>query len=104
MFLDTDPALSRDWRVRTLADSGFSLRELEAILVDEVYPVCRANLWIVAGEWAGFEPAWLERRILRRLSSPLRFLHALNLGRFTIRFFGEWSATKEAVLKRRNAG
>ncbi len=64
MFLDTDTALSRAWRVSELARSPYSLAELEDILVHEVYPVCSANLRSVAGEWAGFDADWLEQRIL----------------------------------------
>lgn len=102
MFLDTDTSLSRDWRARELAASRFSLEELEAILVDEVYPVCRANLLSIAGEWAGFDQSWLEQRITRRLSSPFRFLHAINLGRLTVHASGEWRETKRAVTRIRS--
>ena len=53
LFLDTDTSLSRDWRVRELARSPYSVDELEEILITEVYPVCRGNLLSIAGEWAG---------------------------------------------------
>ena len=102
MFLDTDTSLTRDWRARELAASPFSLDELEAILVDEVYPICRANLLSIAGEWAGFDATWLEQRITRRLSSRFRPLHAVNLGRLTVHASGEWRATKREVMRIRS--
>lgn len=104
LFLDTDPSLSRAWRVQQLAHSPYTMAQLQAILVDEVYPVCRANLLSVAGEWAGFDPAWLEGRILRRLSSRFRCLHGLNLGRLTVPASTEWRATRQAVVAVRMAG
>ncbi|WP_456299285.1 DUF7079 family protein [Methylocaldum marinum] len=55
LFLDTDTSLSREWRVKLLASSPYSVEQLEHILVDEVYPICRWNLFSIAGEWAGFD-------------------------------------------------
>ena len=97
LFLDTDTSLARSWRVRMLAASPYSVAELEQILIDEVYPICRSNLWSVAGEWAGFDSHWLEGRILRRLQSPLRRVSWLNLGRLTVPRSTEWRLTKHAV-------
>jgi hypothetical protein len=101
LFLDTDTSLARTWRVGILAASPYSLDELQQILVDEVYPVCRSNLFSIAGEWAGFDPEWLERSILRRLRSPFRRLHRLNLGRLTVHLSGEWRHTKKGILQQR---
>ena len=98
MFLDTDVSLNRNWRVVVLAKSPYSVDQLQTILVDEVYPVCKYNLLSVAGEWAGFDQAWLEGKILRRLGSPFRALHAINLGRLTVHLSSEWQATKEGIL------
>lgn len=103
MFLDTDTSLSRPWRAEQLARSPYAIEELERILVNEVYPVCRYNLLSVAGEWAGFDAAWLRTRILRRLGSPFRCLHVLDPGGFLARRHGEWRATREAVVARRAA-
>ncbi len=97
LFLDTDTTVSRVERVRVLAASPYSVEELEEILLDEVYPVCRTNLYSPAGEWAGFDEAWLERRILRRLRSPFHRLRKFSLGRLTIRRCAEWRETREGV-------
>jgi len=53
MFLDTDTSLSRQWRADQLARSPYSIEQLEFILINEVYPICKYNLLSVAGEWAG---------------------------------------------------
>ena len=97
LFLDTSGARTRYWRVRTLAASPYSVAELEEILITEVYPICHANLWRVAGVGTDFDQFWLERRILRRLRSPLRVLHRLNLGRLTIPRSTEWGLTKRGI-------
>ena len=50
----------------TLADSNYSLQELEAILYYEVYPVCKYNLLSFAGEWGGFGDDWIMENIAPR--------------------------------------
>ena len=102
LFLDTDVSLSRAWRASLLAASPYSIDDLERILIDEVYPICKYNLLSGAGEWAWFDQAWLEGRILRRLSLPMRALHAINLGRFIVPLSSEWQATKKGVASARN--
>jgi hypothetical protein len=84
LFLDTEVSLDRQWRIDVLAASPYSIEELEYILIDEVYPICKYNLLSVAGEWAGFDLAWLEDQIRRRLNSSLRCFHAMNLGRIIV--------------------
>jgi hypothetical protein len=103
LFLDTDTSLSREWRARELSQSPYSIDELEEILVTEVYPAVRGNLFSIAGEWAGFDMEWLEGRIQRRASSPLKALHRFNLCRLTVHASFEWRATKQAVLASRAA-
>jgi hypothetical protein len=104
LFLDTDTSLSRQWRAQQLATLPYSIQELESILINEVYPICRWNLLCVAGEWAGFDLDWLEAKILRRLNSPLAFLHRFNLGRVTVHRSHEWQATKSIIAEiRQNA-
>ena len=98
LFLDTDTSLSRQWRAKQLAGSPYSIEQLEFILVEEVYPVCKYNLWSVAGVWDGFNPEWLKTKILARLGSPFRVLHALNLGRLTVHASSEWRATKKEIV------
>jgi hypothetical protein len=104
LFLDADTSLTRTWRVGILAESSYSLDELQQILVNEVYPVCRSNLFSIAGEWAGFDPEWLQSSILRRLRSPLHRFRRFSLGRLTVHLSGEWRHTKEGILQQRAQG
>ena len=97
LFVATDGTRTRYWRVRTLAASPYSVAELEEILITEVYPICHANLWRVAGVETDADQFGLERRVLRRLRSPLRVLHGLNLGRLTVPRSSEWSLTKRGI-------
>ena len=97
LFLDTDTALLRPFRARVLAASPFSIDELQTILIDEVYPVCSANLASIAGEWAGFDSEWLERAISRHLSSRWRGLRVLSGGRLFAVASAEWRSTKRDI-------
>ncbi|WP_374089127.1 hypothetical protein [Methylomicrobium lacus] len=103
LFLYTDVTLARTWRAEKLAASPYSLADIEQILIDEVYPVCKYNLVCVAGEWEFFDPDWLENRILNRLKSPLRGLHWLNAGRFWVPRCEEWQATKTTIISIRES-
>jgi len=103
LFLDTDVSLSRTWRASQLAASPYSIAELELVLVEEVYPICKYNLMSVAGEWAGFDLDLLERTIVTRLRSPyIKALQFVNPGRFTVHLSVKWRATKMAVAALRD--
>jgi hypothetical protein len=102
LYLDTDTSLSRQWRADILAASPYSLQELEHILIVEVHPVCRLNLLRVTGEWAGFDPEWLEARILRRARSWSPF-RRFAPARIIVPRSIEWRRTKEEILKLRKA-
>lgn len=68
LFLDSfRTEEEKDWMAELLADSPFSLEELEHILTQEVSPVCSANLsaW-PGGEWLMFNPDWLIERCLQK--------------------------------------
>lgn len=101
-FLDTDTSLTRSWRVGILAASPYSIEELQEILLDEVYPVCRTNLMNPAGEWAAFDSEWLESVILRRLSSRFHSWRRFSLGRLTVHLSLEWRHTKQGIIQQRS--
>jgi hypothetical protein len=101
LFLDTDTSLLTDDIAKTLVASPYSSGELGEILIEEVYPVCHWNLFSFAGEWAGFDEAWLEQRILARRHSPRLFAHWMNLGRFTVPTSLQWRRVLRAVETRR---
>ena len=83
LYLDTDVDALIAPCARVLASSPFTRDELRAMLFDDVHPVLVTNLLSVAGEWAGFDPAWLCARIRRRRAAwwaPLAFSRWLQRG------------------------
>jgi len=100
LFLDTDVSLDRQWRAEMLAESPYSVAELEEILTDEISPVCSWNLMSIAGKWAGFEQRWLRESILNQVA---RRPWLSRLGRRRILRSAEWHATKSLVLVIRSA-
>jgi len=72
LFLDTDSRLSFPYIARTLAAAPFSDDELETIFQNEVAPAVEFNLFDIAGEWAGFDEAWLIAEIIRRPPQPYK--------------------------------
>ncbi|CAO3440566.1 DUF7079 family protein [Azospirillum endophyticum] len=102
MYLDTDVSSSRDWRIQVLSASPYSLDQMDSILRDEVHPACLPNLLHPAGEWAGFDPVWLEQTICdhrnRRLSRLLTTIGRTPMGGFPT---DEWTATRRGIASLR---
>lgn len=95
LFLDTElDETDLEHIAAILAASLYTDPELSAIYHREVRPVCRVNLWVVAGVWSGFDGAWLEERIL-----ALRPRSA----RPTPEDWG-WGGLRERVQRRRSVG
>ncbi len=107
LYLDTDVSLSLKRRVDILAASPYSVDELQAILVDEVNPVCRLNMLVVAGEWAGFDVEWLESRILARGAAPRgwmgRMLARVVSTEVRVPCWEDWLVTRGGVIAARAA-
>jgi hypothetical protein len=70
LYLDTDVAADRDHIASTLAASPFSIEALHDMLMYDVHPALYPNLLSVAGEWAGFDQAWLLERITAVRAQP----------------------------------
>ena len=68
-YLDTELQAS-DFRsiAATLIESPYSWEELRKIDKYELFPVLQPNLLSVAGEWAGFNEAWLVGTVSASLS------------------------------------
>jgi hypothetical protein len=103
LFLDTELVEVDLVRISAvLAESGYSVQQLEEILYRELHPVLHANLLSVAGEWAGFDQQWLEKRIIDRGAGKRGF--ALIPGKWMVR--GEWAALQsklEELVRSRSA-
>ena len=78
-WLDTDANLFLQRVAEVCARSKYSIAELEQIFWNEVQPALQFNLRSIAGEWAGFDPAWLAEQILTKhrfgRPLPMRSLH-----------------------------
>jgi len=48
---------------KVVIDSGYTLEEIEEILMNDLFPALLTNLHSVPGEWAGFAEEWLVARI-----------------------------------------
>lgn len=104
MFLDADVSLTRAPRSQLLAASPYSLPELELILIEEVYPVCWAQLSAETGPCPDFDPDVLEAQIVgcSALSENRRRL--IDLGRIAVPRSREWLATRAMVETLRRGG
>jgi hypothetical protein len=104
LFLDTSFDATDMTRIATtLANSPYSLEELDHILLSEVCPACVGNFLSIAGEWAGFDPEWLESRIVRG-PSRLRRFWAGTLGRIVLAATdGPWHQIRQRVEAERSA-
>lgn len=100
IFLDTE--ITDAWRAQianTLRSSGYSDAELEQILWGELCPVLYVNVLSVAGEWAGFDMDYLQRRILTKPAGRLRqWLAYINGGNIVQH---DWKRIKDAMAVRR---
>jgi len=82
-------------RARHLAESPYSIEALEAILRDEVFPICSWNLFSIAGEWRGFDLDWLEEKVLERMKRRRRV--RLGFGHLLVTRSREWRRTRERI-------
>jgi hypothetical protein len=63
-FLDTELQTSDYERLaKVLAATKYTEGQIEDILIEEVFPVCKVNMCSMAGEWIGFDSDWLKEQI-----------------------------------------
>jgi hypothetical protein len=100
LFLDTQLGAKDHQRIaNVLATSGYSARELDRILWQELCPVLAANLRSPAGEWAGFDMQHAEREIVNHPAGALRRWRSyLGVGRLVRR---EWTRIQHALAAKR---
>ncbi len=96
LFLDTDTSEFRDHTIEVLANSPYSLEQLDQILLLEVYPACHWNLSSVTGVWDGFGIDFLEQKIARGVSWPFK-LWAKTIGRYRVNRYLDWQEIKNSV-------
>ena len=70
LYLDTEVRDGLPKLAERMASSGLSATELELLWRKQVTPSVHWNLKTTAGEWAGFDRAWLLREVARRAERP----------------------------------
>ncbi len=100
LYLDTDVSVFHDAIAETLAASPYLPAELRDILMDDVHPALHANLMSVAGEWAGFDEAWLIERIEAVGRQP-RWRRRMSRW-FARDIDAQWRALEPMILAARN--
>lgn len=100
LYLDTDVSVFHDAIADTLAASPYSVDDLRDILMDDVHPALHANLMSVAGEWAGFDEAWLIERIETVGRQP-RWRRRMSRW-FARDIDAQWRALEPMILAARN--
>jgi len=65
LFLDTEVRWSIPWIAAEARGSGLAWWEVDELFLRRVVPALVSNLYDVAGEWAGFDPAWLAEALER---------------------------------------
>ena len=105
LWLDTELTdKDLDQIASVMAQSKYNLGELRAIYLYEVAPVVYRNLLNVAGEWAGFNEAWLYSKInegIERSSPVRRFLQRLKKPLMTYATERHWRVLAWKVSERR---
>lgn len=66
-FLDTETRHELPLAALAAVEGGLSIAEARDSWRYEVTPVVGANLWSVAGEWAGWDEEWLVAQVTRQL-------------------------------------
>ncbi|MCF6317977.1 MAG: hypothetical protein L3J83_01685 [Proteobacteria bacterium] len=102
LFLDTETSIFHENIVKVLLASPFSVEELNEIMLKEVCPILRWNLYSVAGEWQGFDEGSVIELITRPQSGTTKIWIKI-LGKFYVfRFSGWQKIIKEIKYRRAN--
>lgn len=106
LWLDTEQGeAGLRYIAQRLAQSGYSLSELEDIYRVEVAPVVHENLRQVAGEWAGFSREWLQKAVLRHLAEPNHRARAERQQAYMTELVADdWRQVRRPVEDLRQAG
>ena len=89
-----------EWVAKVCAESPYSVSELDHIMFAEVWPAVASNLASYAGEWAGFNEAWLKQEILEKAHRTSLLPWWTNP--FKAFFWnGKWSVVRARVRSKR---
>jgi hypothetical protein len=96
LYLDTDVRPSLALHALSLLNSALDEAAWDWIFQHEVTPAVYRNLQCVAGEWAGFDAAWLREQILAHRDATLALSEAQRARRYRAQGLAdpEWRACK----------
>jgi len=92
IYQDTDPKIYYKEMIEACVPSKYSILDLEQILLNEVLPALKFNMFDLAGDWQGYELQWLVNRILQKHRFGKR--KPLLLRRYTQY---HWRSVKKAI-------
>jgi hypothetical protein len=92
---------------RVLAESGYSLEEIDKIYTEEVAPVVYMNAYSVTGVWTGFDPVWLKEEILKKtkrhfIISDLPIIKQIKIKIITCSVEDNWKSVKNILTQTLN--
>jgi hypothetical protein len=92
---------------RVLAESGYSLEEIDKIYKEEVAPVVYMNAYSVTGVWTGFDPVWLKEEILKKtkrhfIISDLPIIKQIKIKIITCSVEDNWKSVKNILTQTLN--
>lgn len=95
-FLDSETRVEIPRTAALCVDAGLDASAAFDVWAFEVTPALWHNLWDVAGEWAGWDSAWLHERIERRRTTPSPWAHVVYRAR--VHFAHErWEAIARCI-------
>ncbi len=74
-FLDTETRTGIPRAARTCVEAGLTVDAAFEVWAYEVTPALWPNVWAVAGEWAGWDREWLERRVRASSVKPSKLAY-----------------------------
>jgi hypothetical protein len=92
---------------RVLAESGYSLEEIDKIYAEEVAPVVYMNAYSVTGVWTGFDSVWLKEEILKKtrrhfIISDLPIIKQIKIKIITYSVEDNWKSVKNILTQTLN--
>lgn len=97
LWMDTSGFMSSI--VDVSSNSKYSLKEIEVIYWNEVYPVVRWNMWCLPiPDWEGYNIDWLSEKIIKRQD----FKKPLKKSRFKFYAYKRWQELEREIRKLRN--
>jgi hypothetical protein len=96
-YLDTETRPAMPFTALTCVEAGLSVEAARRIWRDEVEAVLGVNLLSVAGEWAGWEEAWLIEKLKARRAFNTRAWGLMRFVRFVELNLTAWASIERSM-------